>query len=176
MFKSLFKCQKFKTTVAKDCESVEKSYDEAVLTDLMSNKKYEVILADGDVETPLEEGQLLIAELEWDGVTPPWDCRYFAKSIKVIDLRNEYYVSWIGNPYFETEDGVECGFRARRDLILEIPHEQYNDEYFCSLFDEDVMIPLKDGDFVEARLSFQAYEDDGIGYQTIYATNVRKVK
>lgn len=178
---NIYIVNKLKFIVAEGCDSVEKHYGKAVFTDLESNKDYEVILADGDVYSQLEEGQLLVAELEYDSSTPPWDSSYFVKSIKALDkkvvgLRQKYYVSWIGNPYFVTENGAESGFRARRDLILEIPHEQYNDEYFCSLFDEDVLIPLKDGDFVEATLSFQAYEWDGVGYQTIYATNVEKIK
>jgi hypothetical protein len=165
-------------TVNKDCGN---SKLKAHIKDVESGEVFEVIISCSDVDSPLEEGQLLLAELDYDDSTPPWDCRYYVKSIKALDkkvvgLRQQYYVSWIGNPYFVTEDGAESGFRARRDLILEIPHEQYNDEYFCSLFDEDVLIPLKDGDFVEATLSFQTYEWDGVGYQTIYATRVRKVK
>lgn len=176
---NLLKFKKFEFTDANGCDGVEER-NRGVFADLVTNKDY-VVTLDDDVARSLEKGQLVLADLLRDEATPFWDPRYVAKLLtpldqKVVDLRQQYYVSWIGSPYFVTEDGAESGFRARRDLILEIPHEQYNDEYFCSLFDEDVLISLKDGDFVEATLSFQAYEWDGVGYQTIYATNVEKIK
>ena len=123
----------------------------------------------------------------------PWDTADYATSTKEAGkgqmatddikftlggedpFKGEFVISWIGDPFFEKEEGAGCGFRMRRNLIIEIPHEQINDEFFGSLFDEDVMLPLKENDVIEATLSFQAYEDNGVGCQTIYVTNVKKL-
>ena len=90
-------------------------------------------------------------------------------------MNNRFVITWLGEPYFEPEDGEKRGFRMRRNLILEIPYEQFNDEFFCSLFDEDVYMPLKEYDVIEATLYFQAYEENGIGHQTIYVNNIKKI-
>jgi hypothetical protein len=90
-------------------------------------------------------------------------------------FKGKFVISWLSKPYFEPEDGEECGFRMRRDLILEIPHEQFNDELFCSLFGENVILPLKEDDVIEASLIFQAYEWHGEGHQTIHVYDVKKI-
>lgn len=91
----VFFVEKLKVTVERNSDSVKKRYDEVLLADIVSNEKYHVILNDGDVLTPLEVGQLVIAELVYDTNTPPWDRRFFTKSFikaldkKVVDLKHK---------------------------------------------------------------------------------------
>lgn len=94
--------------------------------------------------------------------------------MSIYSMNNNFYISWLGAPYFEPEDREECGFRMKRNLILEVPHEMYNDELFCTLVDNDVLLPLKEDDMVEAELSFQAYEENGIGHQEIFVHSIKK--
>ena len=90
-----FFIDKLKITVERSCDCVRERYDDAMLVDIVSNEKYHVILNDGDVLTPLEVGQLVIAELVYDTNTPPWDRRFFTKSFikaldkKVVDLKHK---------------------------------------------------------------------------------------
>ena len=63
----------------------------------------------------------------------------------------------------------------KRNLILEIPYEQRNDEFYCTLTREDVLLPLKEFDVIEASLGFQAYDNNGIGHQDIYVSDVEKL-
>ncbi len=168
----------------KKTENIRESvncYQKWEVTNLKDNKCFDIIVKDGDVMPFLREGQLITADLERDSTIFPWDDCYYANSIQLFNfdqlfnLRNEFVITWISKPYFDPEENEELGYRMRKDVILAIPQELVDQEFACSIFDEDVLIPLKENDVIEASLFFQAYEDYGSLHQTIYATNIKKV-
>lgn len=93
----------------------------------------------------------------------------------------KFHINWLGAPYFAPEENEELGYTMKRDALLETSRDDFtdvDDEYFCSIVGESVMIPLQEGDCIEADMFFQAYMEDekhGICHQEISVCNVKKV-
>ena len=157
-----------------------KCYKKVVLKDLESKKLYNVILKNDDAKISLEMNQYVMADLRKDYSSPQWNNVYDVITFKPLPIqktsifRSEFIVLWLGEPYFDKEN-VDNGIELKRKILLELPHECYGDEFYCTLLDKDALLPLKEGDLIEATLTFQISDDDGDFHQNIYLGNVVKL-
>ena len=90
-------------------------------------------------------------------------------------MRKTFYVSEVLPMRKAEGEEAEMGVKWVRKAVFEIPHELANDEFVVTMYDDDALFFLCEGDEVVATLIFQGCIDGNECHQTIIASNLDKL-